>query len=67
MRKHNINALDAAILTEAMDLARAEDALECVVVASDKRLLRAAEAEELQTLSPETVLLSELIDFINEF
>ena len=46
-------------------IARSEDAPECVVVASDKRLLRAAEAEGLQTLNPETVVMSELIDFIN--
>ncbi len=65
MHKHNINATDAAILTVVIDVARSEDAPECVLVASDKRLLRAAEAEGLQVLNPETILLSELIDFIN--
>jgi predicted nucleic acid-binding protein len=54
--RHGINATDAILLRIALDAAipmrSAGDDL--VLVASDQRLLRAAQAERLQTFSPET-------------
>ncbi len=64
MKKHNINATDAAILTLILELAHASDAPTFIVVASDKRLLRAAEAEGLTTLNPETLDVADLPTFL---
>jgi len=53
--RHNINASDALYLQQALNLQRqveAEDH-ELVLVASNHRLLRAAENEDLMTLNPE--------------
>jgi uncharacterized protein len=54
--KHSINANDALLLRSALDLAAqlrvAGD--ELVLVASDQRLLNAAQAEALVTFNPET-------------
>lgn len=56
IQAHSINATDSIILRSALDLAyrrrAAEDDL--VLVASDHRLLRAAQAEGLLTFDPET-------------
>ena len=53
---HSINSTDALILKSALAIARklrrAGDDL--VLVASDQRLLRAAQAEGLTTFNPET-------------
>ena len=56
MQRHNINSTDAAILTMLLAYAQAPGAFSCLLIASDKRLLRAAEAEGLATLNPELVL-----------
>jgi uncharacterized protein len=56
MRRHNLNATDAAILTMLFDVVPnlpPGDAL--VLVSADTRLLRAGAAEGLVTLNPETV------------
>lgn len=54
--KHSLNATDALVLRSALDLGvalrRAGD--DTVLIASDRRLLRAAEAEALQVFNPET-------------
>jgi predicted nucleic acid-binding protein len=52
---HSINATDAIILRLALDLARQFRAVghDLVLVASDQRLLRAAQAEGLETFDPE--------------
>jgi len=54
--KHSLNATDAILLRSAINLAAGHrldgDAL--VLVASDHRLLRAAQAEGLETFDPET-------------
>lgn len=55
MRRHNLNATDAAILTLLLEYADRPDALPCLLIASDQRLLRAATAEGLATLNPEQV------------
>jgi len=64
MKRHNLNATDAAILTLVLELAGASDAPTCIVVASDKRLVRAAEAEGLATLNPETLALADVPAFL---
>ena len=64
MRKHNLNSTDAAILTVILGIRNTSEAPEIVVVAADKRLLRAAEAEGLKTLNPEEMPLAELSSFI---
>ncbi len=65
MRKHNLNSTDAAILSVILATRTSSDAPEIVVVAADKRLLRAAEAEGLRTLNPEEMSLDELSAFIS--
>lgn len=54
MGAHNINSADASILATYLRFQRAA-AEACLLVASDKRLLRAAEAEGLPSLNPEDV------------
>jgi predicted nucleic acid-binding protein len=53
---HSINATDAVILRVAVDVAQhlRNQGDELVLVASDQRLLRAAQAEGLVTFNPET-------------
>ena len=54
---HNINSTDAAMLAAYLRYAEfvSEDEPTCVLVAADARLLRAAEAEGLKTLNPESL------------
>lgn len=59
---HSINATDAILLRSAIDLAtilrgQGDD---LVLVASDQRLLRAAQAEGLVTFNPETQTIADL-------
>jgi hypothetical protein len=65
MRRHNLNATDATILTMLLDFVPhlpAGDAL--VLVAADTRLLRGAVAEGLATLNPETVAAADVPAFL---
>jgi hypothetical protein len=55
MQKHNLNSTNAAILTVLLAYVHSPGAPVCALVASDQRLLRAAQAEGLQTLNPETL------------
>ena len=55
MRKHNINATDAAVLTMLMEHAQSVGVAPILLIAADQRLLRAAAAEGLATLNPERV------------
>ncbi|MDX2030790.1 MAG: type II toxin-antitoxin system VapC family toxin [Blastocatellia bacterium] len=60
--RHSINATDAILLCSALELAesfrsRADD---LILVASDLRLLRAAEAEGLAVFNPETQTAEDL-------
>lgn len=59
--RHNINASDALYLHQALNLQRrlAAEEHELVLVASDRRLLRAAENEGLMTLNPEEVAIAD--------
>lgn len=59
MQAHNINSADAAILATYLRVQRAAQE-HCLLVASDKRLLRAAGAEGLNGLNPEEVAASDI-------
>ncbi|MDQ2799033.1 MAG: type II toxin-antitoxin system VapC family toxin [Armatimonadota bacterium] len=55
MGAHNINSVDACLLATYLRFQRTT-AEPCLLVASDKRLLRAAEAEGLNGLNPEEIV-----------
>jgi len=57
VRRYNINSSDAAILAAFLRYSSSQPsgAVPCILIASDKRFLRAAEAEGLATLDPEQV------------
>jgi uncharacterized protein len=57
LRNHNLNTADAAILTTFQSYIQSQPpgSPQCVLVAADQRLLRAAVAEGLPTLNPEVV------------
>ena len=63
---HNINSTDAAMLAAYLRYAEfvSEDEPTCVLVAADARLLRAAQAEGLKTLNPETLVPADLPAFL---
>lgn len=59
---HSLNATDAVVLRSALDIAvqlRA-DGHDLVLVASDRRLLKAAQAEGLLTFDPEVQMTADL-------
>lgn len=59
--RHNLNATDGAVLRVFLTFMRTAVAPgDCVLVASDRRLLRAAALEGLRTLDPERVSVEEL-------
>ena len=57
MNHHNLNATDAAILTLLLDFAQTLPGgrSDCVLIAADRRLLRAADAEGFPIVDPEAV------------
>lgn len=64
--KHNINSVDAAILATYLEYSAnaSGDSVDCVLVASDSRLLRAAGAEALRVFNPEVDSESEFLRLI---
>ncbi len=60
--RHNLNTADAAMLAAYLNRGRVAGTglADCLLIASDKRLIRAAEAEGLFSLNPETVSPTEL-------
>jgi predicted nucleic acid-binding protein len=60
IRKHNLNATDAAILTMLLAYLQQAGTPQCVLVASDKRMLRAASAEGLSTLNPQEIAVADI-------
>lgn len=56
--RHNLNASDAALLNVFLRVSQAR--ANSVLIAADRRLLRAAQAEGLQVLDPEQVALDDL-------
>ncbi len=61
--RHNINSTDAATLATFLRYRQASGET-CLLVAADKRLLRAAAAEGLATLNPETMPAVEVALFL---
>ena len=59
IQRHNINSADAAILATYLRFQRTS-AETCFLAASDKRLLRAAEAEGLKGINPEEVAAGDI-------
>jgi len=53
MERHNINAVDAALLSVFLRLADGAGAGPCAIVTSDQRLVRAARSEGVSALDPE--------------
>lgn len=64
MGQHNLNSTDAILLTLLLEFARLPDAPTCVLVAADKRLVRAAQSEGLKTLNPELVPAADAAAFL---
>ena len=60
--RHNLNSNDAAILAAYLRFQQSlpPGSPPCLLVAADRRLLRAAEAEGLKTLNPETIGLHDI-------
>jgi len=54
--RHNINSTDAALLATYLRVSNSD----CILIASDKRLIRAAEAEGISSLNPETTPASDI-------
>jgi hypothetical protein len=65
MRKHNLNATDAALLALLLRHTAGEGAPAFVVIASDKRLLRAATAEGFLVCNPEETSPDEALTLIS--
>jgi predicted nucleic acid-binding protein len=55
--QHNLNTSDSVILATCLRYARAQPptAPPCILIAADRRLVRAAQAESLRVLNPEVV------------
>ncbi len=61
VRRHNLNSSDAAILATCLRYVSALDSMEqCLLIAADQRLLRAATAEGLAALNPELVAATDV-------
>jgi hypothetical protein len=69
MQRHNINATDASLLAVLMRYAQSRPlgAPVCVLVSADKRFIRAATAEGLQTLNPELISASDVPSLLARF
>jgi predicted nucleic acid-binding protein len=65
--RHNINSTDAAILSAFLGYARAPVSIgsACILVAADRRLLRAAQAEGLQVIDPEQMPAGDVPSFLS--
>lgn len=63
---HNINSADAALLTTFLEFQASlpEGSPACILVTADLRLIRAAQAEGLQTLNPEALTPQEATAFL---
>jgi len=66
MQRHNINATDASLLAVLLRYIRSRpaNAPTCVLIAADKRFLRAASAEGLQTMNPELISARDISAFL---
>ncbi len=65
IQRHNLNSTDAAILEALLKRAAAtRPATASVLVASDRRMLRAAKAEGLEVINPENVQPADVAPFL---
>ncbi|MFI5459919.1 MAG: hypothetical protein ACHRXM_31250 [Isosphaerales bacterium] len=65
IRRHNLNSSDGAILQAYLKYAiPMRPSVVSVLVASDQRLLRAAKAEGLEVLNPESVQAAHIPAFL---
>lgn len=63
--RHNLNSTDASILASFLNFAQVQSpAVACVLVAADRRLLRAGLAEGLKTLNPELIVPIDVPSFL---
>jgi hypothetical protein len=64
--QHNVNSTDATILAAYLryERSRRGRSRPCVLVASDRHLLRAAQAEGLNTLDPEHLAVTDVEAFL---
>jgi hypothetical protein len=63
--RHNLNSADASILASFLGFAQVHPpGTICIVVAADRRLLRAAQAEGLRTLNPELIAPADVPAFV---
>ena len=63
IQKHNLNSTDAALLTTFPRYAQLSSD-PCVLIAADQRLLRAAHAEGLAVINPETLPAPDVAAFL---
>lgn len=63
---YSINSSDAAILETYLRHSR-ESGTVCILITSDKRLLKAALAEGLKTINPETILVPDVVALLTAF
>jgi predicted nucleic acid-binding protein len=63
IRRHNLNSVDAALLMTFQRFA-AQNETRCILVTADRRLARAAQAEGLIVLNPETAPAHEVPTFL---
>ena len=64
IHKHALNSNDAVILTSLLGYVRSPMAKTCVLIASDKRLVRAASAEGITTFNPELSSTQAAVTFL---
>ena len=63
--RHNLNSTDASVLKSFLGFVQAQPAATTLVlVAADQRLLRAAQAEGVQTLNPELIADADVPAFL---
>jgi predicted nucleic acid-binding protein len=63
--RHNLNSADGSILATFLKFAQTQpSSTACVLVATDRRFLRAAQAEGLKTFNPETVAVADVPAFL---
>jgi hypothetical protein len=60
MRRHNLNSTDAILVALLLDYARTPGAETCVMIAADRRLLRASAAEGMRTVNPEELAAADV-------
>ena len=67
MAAHNLNATDSILLATLRSYFQSLGRTDCVVISSDKRLLRAAAIEGYHTINPETLGVSDVPSLLQSF